>query len=175
MSEDEEDRTSGDTGPVARSDAGRRGPRRGARSRAREMALQALYQCVVGGGDVHWAIEQFSRDPVGGPADVVFFRELVLGVWSRLDELDGMIAGAAHHWAPERLSVIDRNVLRLGIYELLYQRDLPVRVVMNEAIELSKRFGGEDSGRFVNGILDRVAADVRGGADPVAGLLPEGD
>lgn len=130
------------------------------RTRAREMALQALYQADLTGDDCLDAIEGTLRKD-GHPAEVMEYAfDLARGVRMRIADLDGLIADAAQHWTLERMAVIDRNVLRLGIEELLHHPDVPPRVVINEAIEMAKRFSTGGSGAFVNGVLDRVRRDL---------------
>ncbi len=82
------------------------------------------------------------------------------GVTSHLEELDVFIVRYSEHWRLERMTIVDRNLLRLAIYELLYQPNIPVKVVINEAVEMAKRYGSEASGGFVNGILDQVRMSV---------------
>jgi N utilization substance protein B len=82
-------------------------------------------------------------------------------VWGRIGEIDALIGEAAEHWRVERMTLVDRNILRLGAYELSPGSDIPVAVAINEAVELGKRFGSEESGAFVNGILDRISGIVR--------------
>ena len=90
-----------------------------------------------------------------------FSRQLARGVAERLPELDTALQKAAQHWRVERMTRVDRNILRLGAWELRHCPETPARVVLNEAIELAKRFGTEESGSFVNGLLDRLAQDQR--------------
>lgn len=97
-----------------------------------------------------------------GPEEVEeFTRSLVLGVDAHQAEVDRLIQRYSQHWRLERMARVDRNVLRLAIFELLHLPEVPRRVTLNEAIELAKKFGTEESGAFVNGILDRAAQDVR--------------
>ena len=91
-----------------------------------------------------------------GPELRGFAERLVRGVVERQQEIDGRIATAAEHWRLERMAVVDRNVLRLAVFEMLHQADTPTAVVIDEAIEVSKKFGSEDSGTFINGILDAI-------------------
>ncbi|MBF0426353.1 MAG: transcription antitermination factor NusB [Magnetococcales bacterium] len=149
--------------------------RGGNRRKARELAVQALYQSDLSGDDIRQAVDQLCEDAAGEPVDLEYFRRLAVGVHARLLELDGWIERVTQHWAPDRLSIVDRNILRLGIYELLAERSVPRKVVINECIELSKTFGGEGSGRFVNGILDQVAAQVCGEQEPKTGHPEDGD
>ncbi len=91
-------------------------------------------------------------------APPAYLRKLSVGVAAHLEELDALIARYSEHWRLERMTVVDRNLLRLAAYELLYQAKIPPKVVINEAVELAKRFGSDDSGAFVNGILDQIRA-----------------
>jgi transcription antitermination protein NusB len=134
----------------------------GARRTARERALQALYeldvQSTVSAGD---ALEQaWVASDDEGPRDEGahdFALELVQGVRKELEVLDGLIETHSTNWRVDRMSRIDRNVLRLGVYELKYRPDIPRKVTLNEAVELGKKFGSEDSSAFINGLLDKVA------------------
>jgi transcription antitermination protein NusB len=130
------------------------------RSRCREWALQFLYQGEFSEQPEATALEQFwshFQDRGGPPA---YLKALVTGVGSNLEELDALIVRYSEHWRLERMTVVDRNLLRLAIYELLYQPQIPPKVVINEAVEMAKRYGSEASGAFVNGILDRVRISV---------------
>ncbi len=98
-----------------------------------------------------------SSDP---PSDARYYAESVRGVWGRIEDIDALIGEAAEHWRVERMTLVDRNILRLGAYELLQGSDIPVAVAINEAVELGKRFGSEESGAFINGILDRISGIV---------------
>jgi N utilization substance protein B len=91
-----------------------------------------------------------------------FSESLVQGVVARRDELDEVIEGAASHWRIDRMAAVDRNVLRLATYEMLHGADTPKAVVIDEAIEVAKKFGGEESGAFINGVLDSVARRILG-------------
>ena len=97
----------------------------------------------------------------GSVADSEYFERVAVGCWRRREELDGWIVKSAENWALDRVSVVDRSILRLAIFELLAEIDLPLRVIIDEAIELAKRFSTEDSGRFVNGILSALLDSVR--------------
>lgn len=89
-----------------------------------------------------------------------FAENLVLGVFERRDELDRLISRAAEHWRLERMAVVDRNVLRIAAYELMYETDVPPVVVIDEAIEVAKKFGAQDSGGFINGVLDSIRGHI---------------
>ncbi len=137
----------------------------GARRTGRERALQALYQLEVSQGqptdalDAAWESEPEAGKPE--PEAQKFARDLVTGVWDHLAEIDALIESHSHNWRLDRMSRIDRNVLRLGIYELKYRNDIPRKVTLNEAVELGKKFGTEESSGFVNGLLDRVAVALK--------------
>jgi N utilization substance protein B len=97
-----------------------------------------------------WSIEKADDDVKD------FANSLVKGTYENLARIDGLISKYAEHWEIKRMAVIDRNILRMGIFELLYMDDIPPKVSINEAIELAKKYGDIDSGKFVNGILDKV-------------------
>jgi N utilization substance protein B len=134
----------------------------GARRIARERALQALYQLdMLQNTNPLDALESaWSASTDEGPKEPeahAFALELVKGVRERLAEIDKLIEDHSHNWRLDRMSRIDRNVLRLGIFELKYRADIPRKVSINEAVELGKTFGTEESSAFINGLLDRVA------------------
>lgn len=132
------------------------------RSLARERALQALYQVDLADSDPLEALRAAWGSEAQKPdAKAVDFAEsLVRGVIERREKLDAAIERYSHRWRVERMSRIDRNILRLAAFELMFGPAMPPRVVLNEAIELAKRYGSEDSSAFINGILDRVAAEI---------------
>lgn len=109
------------------------------------------------------ALSAMLRDPSARHEILAFASRLAAGVLARREELDRCIAQAAHHWSLERMAPVDRAILRVGAFELLFG-DAPPRVAINEAVELAKRFGGADSGSFVNGILDRLMHEKQGEA-----------
>jgi N utilization substance protein B len=128
----------------------------GTRRDARELALQALYQRDVTGSDeaLFWSHAE-GRDDVKA-----FARELVDGVREHQEQIDALITERAQHWRLPRLSRVDLNLLRLGTFELLARPEIPASVTINEAIEIARRFGSEDSAAFVNGVLDAIAEAV---------------
>ena len=130
------------------------------RRESREKVFQTLFMMDALGVGPDEAIPLFAlaSDP---PSDVGYYTEAVRGVWERLEEIDALIGEAAEHWRVGRMTLVDRNILRLGAYELSLGSDIPFAVAINEAVELGKRFGSEESGAFINGILDRIAAIVR--------------
>jgi N utilization substance protein B len=140
----------------------------GIRRKARELALQVLYQIDLAGLEPAPALELFCEHFEAGKRSMPYTRRLVQGVVDNRQEFDTMIGSHAENWRPERMSVIDRNILRLALYELRYQTDVPARVVINEAIEVAKRFGNEESGSFINGILDAIRKSTRAEDTPTA-------
>ncbi len=128
------------------------------RSRAREVALQILFELDLNPQTAPSRSDAFLNSRLASPELVQFAESLVSGVQRNREELDQMLAETADNWSLERMAVTDRNVLRLGLYEILYT-DAPQRVAINEAVELAKRFGTAQSAQFVNGILDRFLAD----------------
>ena len=126
------------------------------RTRSREYALQMLYQHDLRQTDPQAMLTTFWEDHQV-PDDVkAFANQLFTGTVERLAEIDPLLAGNANNWELKRMAVIDRNILRLGVFELLHTEDVPPKVCINEAIELAKRFGDTDSSKFINGILDAI-------------------
>ena len=125
------------------------------RTRAREVALQVLFQDDLNPGlDPHQA-DLFLRGRLRGPELIEFAQSLVAGVRRNRSELDGWLTRVAEHWGLERMAATDRNLLRLGVYEIVYT-DTPGPVAIDESVELAKRYGTAHSAQFVNGILDKV-------------------
>jgi N utilization substance protein B len=129
----------------------------GARTTGREVALQILFGIEVSGEDAERALSRHFREFGGDAESRPWTEACVRGVAGERDELDRVIGRASEHWRIERMTRVDRNVLRLGTWEILRRDDVPRAVVLDEAVELAKRFGSEESGAFVNGVLDRVA------------------
>ena len=133
----------------------------GVRRKARETALQVLYgmdyehasSSVV--GERYWTLSETSTEVRA------YAQKLIDGVLGNRDRIDDAIRDASINWKLERMAVVDRNVLRIAVYELIFLEDVPERVSLNEAIEIVKRFGAEESGAFINGILDRIQSGVR--------------
>jgi len=125
------------------------------RRKAREYALQMLFQADVG-GQAPARFEVFWSQWDASPDARLFAEEVVRGVEQHADEIDAVLQRHTQHWAVERMATVDRNVLRIAVYELLHREDVPTRVVLNEAIDIAKKYGSEESGRFVNGVLDDV-------------------
>lgn len=129
----------------------------GTRRKARECALQLLYQTDMSGTSPQEALATYwSKDPAD--ADVEQFAESLLsGVFERKAEIDEIISSYSTNWKVSRMASIDKNILRVAVYEMIYCPDIPVKVTINEAVEIAKSYGTEDSGAFVNGILDNIA------------------
>lgn len=130
------------------------------RSKAREVALQLLVQRDLNPGVGREAIEGFVRERLRDPSLEPFGLGLYDGVVAHGDEIDRRLAAAAENWRVARMAAVDRNVLRLGGYEILYTPETPPTVALNEAIELARRFGAAESPAFVNGVLDRLRQDA---------------
>ena len=126
------------------------------RTRARELALQALYQLDIQGEEFAPEVAGFLGDEETDEETVEFALALVRGVALEREAVDSRISGVAQNWDISRMAVIDRNVLRMATYELLFREEIPPKVSINEAIELGKRFSTKNSGAFINGILDRI-------------------
>ncbi len=130
--------------------------RPGVRRESREKVFQTLFMMDAQGVGPEEAISLFLlvQEP---PADRAYYEATVRGVWDRRREIDRLIRSAAENWRLERMAVVDRNILRLGAYEIRCAEEIPDAVAINEAVDLAKRFGSEESGAFVNGLLDRIA------------------
>ena len=138
------------------SDPGEEGePLLGTRRQARELALSLLYEADTKDSPPAVVLADFPIEPDA------FASDLVAGVGVHQDEIDGLIRRFAKDWTLERMPVVDRNLLRIGVYELAHRPDVPTAVVISEAVELARRYSTEESGRFVNGMLGRIAEDVR--------------
>jgi len=126
----------------------------GTRRRARELALQLLYQFELTGGSPEEMQNDFDEWRNASEGVQAFADLLLRGTLSRLEEIDAELSSQTTHWRLERLAAVDRNILRVALYELLCETDTPHAVVIDEAIEIAKKFGAKDSARFVNGVLD---------------------
>jgi N utilization substance protein B len=126
------------------------------RSRAREVALQLLFQHDHNPGVDRATVERFVHNRLRGDELRSFGLSLYDGVLTHVGEIDARLAGAAENWRLPRMATVDRNVLRLGAYQLFHMPDTPARVVLDEAIELARRYGSADSPSFVNGVLDKL-------------------
>lgn len=128
------------------------------RRRSREYALQILFQLDLTGGDFNEDVwNEFWEGNEEDDEVKEFTRDIVASTKKHIAEIDEAIRKAAEHWSIERMAVIDRNILRAATYELLYRKDIPPSVVMNEALEIAKKYSTEESAPFINGILDKIA------------------
>lgn len=128
------------------------------RRTAREKAVQSLFQIDVGRTDPSESITNVLEE---NEQPDTFLTELVKGTAEHVTEIDSLIEKQLKHWSMERISKVDRAILRIAVYELEFMEDIPENVTLNEAVELAKRFGGEESRRFVNGILSSIAKERR--------------
>ena len=135
----------------------------GERRRAREYALQLLFQLDLAPQETEHAVGTFWDDKRATDPVMDFSDRLVRGTMKRRDAIDEMIAGSAHNWRVSRMPAVDRNILRLAVYEFLYESETPRVVVIDEAIEIAKKFGNEESGPFINGILDAIRIKLENG------------
>ena len=130
----------------------------GARRKTRELALQALYEVDSVGHEVEEVVTRLLANQRLSEENGAFARELVMGVIHNKEKIDQKIQSFATAWPIEQISVVDRNILRLAIFEILFDNKSPVKVAINEAVELAKRFGTDNSPKFVNGVLGAVSA-----------------
>ncbi len=135
----------------------------GTRRKARGMALQALYEINSAGHDPAEAVSLLLDKERLSPESADFVRRLVDGVISNKEKIDRDIQGFAPAWPMEQMPIVDRNILRIAIFEIMYDSGAPLKVAINEAVELAKRFGAEGSPRFVNGVLGAVSDLADGG------------
>ncbi len=133
------------------------------RRQAREVALQALYQCDtlqdLSGTSVETFFAHFDvlTSSPEDSSNVLFCRTIIDGVLKNLESLDGYLSRCSINWPIARMARVDRNILRIAAFELVLLSDVPINVSINEAIEVAKRFGSEDSSTFINGVLDKLA------------------
>jgi len=130
------------------------------RRKAREVALQILYGLDVSQGNLRDHVELFWQN-FDAPENVKAFSSVLIeGTWDNRTQIDAFISSCADNWSVERMSRVDRSILRMAVYELLYCSDVPPKVAINEAIDLGKLFGSESSGAFINGVLDALYAKL---------------
>ena len=137
----------------------------GTRRKSRELALQALYQEELSGRNGLLDFEEFCIHFQANKKAIPYAKKLLDGVQEKKEEINQLISRYAENWRLERMSVIDRNILRLAVFELHYQDDVPTSVAINEAVEIAKRYSTDDSGPFINGILDGMAKEEISGAE----------
>ncbi|NQT90337.1 MAG: transcription antitermination factor NusB [Candidatus Omnitrophica bacterium] len=137
------------------------------RTKARELALQLLYQVDIRKEDAGDLLEGFWQDQKDGTKQIEgsvqeYANIIVNGVLDKIGKIDSIITSYAENWELKRMAVIDRNVMRMACFELLFLDDIPPKVSINEAVNLAKKYGDVDSGKFVNGILDKISKKERG-------------
>ena len=132
----------------------------GKRRSSRELALKFLYQFELNGGDLDEQIKLFLKRNSSQEDVANFMKELVVSLIDKIEEIDEIIQKFSDHWVLDRMTVIDRNILRMGTCELLFIFSTPPKVVINEAIDIAKKYGNEDSPEFINGILDKVYNEI---------------
>ena len=126
------------------------------RTKARESVLQILYQADVTDDSIGMILERYWKERKRNPEVIEFANEIAKGASERLKEVDGVISEYSENWDINRMPIIDRNILRLATYELLFMDDIPPKVTIDEAVELANRYGSINSGKFVNGVLDKI-------------------
>lgn len=136
----------------------RHGSHSGKRHQARELALRVLFQLETSDDDPDEVLSYHAAESAATPDVANFAAELVRGVLAHREQLDAVLADASEHWKVEQMAKVDRTILRIAVYELTVDKQVPTKAAINESIELAKTFSGEEAGRFVNGILGRVAA-----------------
>jgi transcription antitermination protein NusB len=144
----------------------------GGRHEARQWAVQFLFQRDFNQGDLEPALQEFWQDKKSDGKAQKFAEELIKGVESQKTELDVLIRKYAEHWDVKRMGAVDRNVIRVGLYEMINRSDIPPVVSINEAVEIAKDLSGIESGRFVNGILDRACKEQNRSARAATPLGP---
>ena len=132
----------------------------GKRRSSRELALKFLYQFELNRGDLDEQIKLFLELNSSQKDVANFMKELVVSLIDKMEEIDEIIQKFSDHWVLDRMTVIDRNILRMGTCELLFNFSTPPKVVINEAIDIAKKYGNEDSPEFINGILDKVYNEI---------------
>jgi len=130
------------------------------RRKARELAMQALFYMDMSQNDSKEVVKLFCENFVASQRSLSFFLELINGVIKALSEIDSVIERFSSNWKISRMSIVDRNIMRLAVYEMLFCGDIPSKVSINEAVDIGKKFGTEGSGAFINGILDSIRIAV---------------
>lgn len=138
----------------------------GTRRKAREKALQILFQLDFCDDDIEAISSKYWSGNRSGEKVREFADKLVRGTYAHLDHIDRIISSVVEHWSMKRLASVDRAILRCATYELFYMPDIPSKVTINEAVELAKTFGAEDSSRFINGVLDKIREQAEKSAAP---------
>lgn len=135
----------------------------GFRRKGREHALQILFELDVTGNDPEVVIHSFWKRTDALESVKTFTERIVLGVLENSAKLDSIISSSAEHWRLSRMAIVDRNVLRMALFEFFWELETPLVVIIDEAIEIAKKYGSEESGAFINGILDAVKKKMETG------------
>lgn len=130
------------------------------RRSAREWVVQFLFQNDFNPGNIDPALQEFWEGTRADPKSRSFAEDLIRGVLARIKEIDSLMQSYAEHWEIKRMNAVDRNVIRLALFEMLHRPDIPPVVSINEAVDIAKSFSSLESGKFVNGILDRALQDI---------------
>jgi len=145
----------------------------GRRHLARELALKVLFELENNDGDIERSLQYHAAEARADDDVVDFARTLILGVREHQPEIDARLADASQNWGLDQMAKVERTLLRIATFEICFLPSVPLRAAINESIELAKTFGGPDSGKFVNGILGRIASDASNAshrADAASGL-----
>jgi transcription antitermination protein NusB len=145
----------------------------GRRHLARELALKVLFELESDRGDAERALQYHVAESHADAEVAEFARTLILGVLEHREEIDARLAEASRNWGLDQMAKVERTLLRIAAFEILYLPSVPLKAAINESIELAKTFGGPDSGKFVNGILGRIATEAesrRRPGDPAAAM-----
>jgi len=147
----------------------------GRRHLARELALKVLFELETDSGDAERALKYHVAESRADAEVADFARTLILGVLEHRQEIDARLAEASRNWGLDQMAKVERTLLRIAAFEILYLPSVPLKAAINESIELAKTFGGPDSGKFVNGILGRIATDAESRRRPgdQAASLPD--
>jgi transcription antitermination protein NusB len=140
----------------------------GKRHQARELALKVLFQLEGGEDDVDEVLRYHAAEGGATPDVANFAGQLVRGVLANREKLDAILSEASEHWKLDQMAKVDRIILRIAVYEIAIDRHVPTKAAINESIELAKTFSGDEAGRFVNGILGRVAQGVPATSRPAS-------
>jgi N utilization substance protein B len=147
----------------------------GARRKARELALQMLFQRDISGNQPEQIIDTFEELQKSKPNTREFATKIFRGTVAHVDQIDGMIQNQAENWRLTRMAAVDRNIIRMSVYEFLHETDTPKLVIIDEAIEIAKKYGTQKSGQFINGILDGILKRYNLGADEGRGQKAGGE
>jgi N utilization substance protein B len=146
----------------------------GARRKAREKALQILFQLDFNNADIEVILEEFWSGHPTGQKVREFAEKLVKGAFAHREHIDLIITSTLENWSIDRLASVDKAILRLATYELLHMPDVPPKVTINEAVEIAKAYGTDESGRFINGVLDKIREKI-GKSTALKGCAETGD